>query len=101
MVSFAAILFAAAAALSRPGLAFQPPISAGTAPRAPATIMASSSTAAAPTSEGASKSHLYDPVERDARYGRGNVAQYLLDLDAEGATFDFCGGERDALLHLL
>jgi hypothetical protein len=38
------------------------------------------------------KSHLYVPSKRDAYYV-GNVARYLLDLDEEGATLDFCGGE--------
>ena len=28
---------------------------------------------------------------RDAKYS-SNTAQYLLDLDSEAATFDFCGG---------
>ena len=37
------------------------------------------------------KSHLYVPSKRDAHY-QGDVARYLLDLDGEGATFDFCGG---------
>lgn len=31
------------------------------------------------------------PSERDERY-QGDIAQYLLDLNDEGATFDFCGG---------
>jgi hypothetical protein len=54
----------------------------------------SMSTTAAPgssTDENTSKSHLYVPSERDERY-QGNIARYLLDLDDEGATFDFCGG---------
>lgn len=34
---------------------------------------------------------LYNPSDRD-KYYQGNVAQYLLDLHNEGATFDFCGG---------
>ncbi|KAL7497546.1 hypothetical protein ACHAWT_006456 [Skeletonema menzelii] len=51
--------------------------------------IAMSSTAATPNSE--QKSHLYVPSERDEYY-QGNVAQYLLDLHDEGATFNFCGG---------
>ena len=38
------------------------------------------------------KDRLYVPSKRDDYY-QGNVARYLLDLDEEGATFDFCGGE--------
>ena len=38
-----------------------------------------------------SKSYLYNPTERDECYN-GNIAQYLLDLNDEGATFNFCGG---------
>jgi len=38
-----------------------------------------------------SKSYLYNPTERDEHYN-GNIAQYLLDLNDEGATFNFCGG---------
>jgi len=38
-----------------------------------------------------SKSYLYVPSERDEHYN-GNIAQYLLDLHDEGATFNFCGG---------
>lgn len=42
-------------------------------------------------------SHLFEPKERDAFFGRNenndlNVAQYLLDLDSAHSTFDFCGG---------
>lgn len=51
--------------------------------------IAMSSTAATPNSE--QKSHLYVPSDRDEYY-QGNVAQYLLDLHNEGATFNFCGG---------
>ena len=36
---------------------------------------------------------LYDPSSRDAQYGK-NVAQYLLDLHDDSATFDFCGEGR-------
>lgn len=36
-------------------------------------------------------SYLYSPVERDAHYN-GNIAQYLVDLHNEKATFNFCGG---------
>ena len=43
------------------------------------------------------RSHLYVPSRRDSYY-QGNVARYLLDLDEEGATFDFCGGETGTLL---
>lgn len=36
---------------------------------------------------------LYDPAQRDMRYGDPlNVAQYLVDLHDTNATFDFCGG---------
>ena len=38
-----------------------------------------------------SKSQLFVPTERDEIYGT-NIAQYLLDLNDNGATFDFCGG---------
>jgi hypothetical protein len=38
-----------------------------------------------------SSSYLYAPDERDAHYN-GNVAQYLVDLHNEKATFNFCGG---------
>jgi hypothetical protein len=34
---------------------------------------------------------LIEPAQRDAEYG-SNVAQYLLDLHDNKATFDFCGG---------
>jgi hypothetical protein len=35
---------------------------------------------------------LYDPKQRDAKYG-GNIAQYLVDChDTPGVTFNFCGG---------
>jgi len=36
-------------------------------------------------------SYLYKPDERDAHY-KGNIAQYLVDLHNEKATFNFCGG---------
>lgn len=84
---------------SSPTTAFQLPSSSSVnVSVARANIMALSSTAAgtagssSSTNEGSiSKSHLYVPSERDERY-QGDVAQYLLDLDEEGATFDFCGG---------
>jgi hypothetical protein len=38
-----------------------------------------------------SSSYLYKPDERDAHYN-GNIAQYLVDLHNEKATFNFCGG---------
>mmetsp|Transcript_5459 Transcript_5459/g.8883 ORF Transcript_5459/g.8883 Transcript_5459/m.8883 type:complete len:297 (-) Transcript_5459:10-900(-) len=39
------------------------------------------------------ETQLYDPAQRDARYGSPlNVAQYLVDLHDAKATFDFCGG---------
>jgi hypothetical protein len=50
------------------------------------------STAASEASDVVDKSHLYVPAKRDEYYD-GNVAKYLLDLDEEGVTFDFCGGE--------
>eukprot|EP00578_Thalassiosira_sp_NH16_P006414 CAMPEP_0181124378 /NCGR_PEP_ID=MMETSP1071-20121207/26447_1 /TAXON_ID=35127 /ORGANISM="Thalassiosira sp., Strain NH16" /LENGTH=300 /DNA_ID=CAMNT_0023209675 /DNA_START=79 /DNA_END=981 /DNA_ORIENTATION=+ len=62
----------------------------GALPRTAIALM-STTTAAASANENTSKSYLYDPTERDERY-QGNIAQYLLDLNAEGATFDFCGG---------
>ena len=34
---------------------------------------------------------LIEPSERDAKYGK-NIAQYLIDLHDNKATFDFCGG---------
>ena len=35
---------------------------------------------------------LYDPKQRDAKYG-GNIARYLVDChDTPGVTFNFCGG---------
>lgn len=34
---------------------------------------------------------LVEPTERDSRYG-GDIAQYLVDLHDNKATFDFCGG---------
>lgn len=57
------------------------------------TIVASSATADASTSDGsgASMSHLYAPAERNAHY-QGNTARYLLDLHSHQSTFDFCGG---------
>lgn len=90
------VLFAAACCtfFSPVVLALQLPSSIGNASAlSPLAALAMSSTTAtdASTSEGTSKSHLYVPSERDDRY-QGNVAKYLLDLDAEGATFDFCGG---------
>jgi hypothetical protein len=38
-----------------------------------------------------SKSQLFTPTERDEIYGT-NIAQYLLDLNDDGTTFNFCGG---------
>jgi len=36
---------------------------------------------------------LYEPAERDVRYGNPlNTAQYLVDLHDSKAAFDFCGG---------
>ena len=35
--------------------------------------------------------HLVEPTERDAHYS-DNIAQYLVDLHDNQATFDFCGG---------
>lgn len=68
--------------------AFHAPVSAQSPIRS-SVIMKST----AATSENVvDKSHLYVPSKRDAHY-EGNVARYLLDLDEEGATFDFCGGE--------
>jgi len=56
------------------------------------TVLAmSSTTAGTNNNNAASKTHLYNPTERDEYY-QGNVAQYLLDLHDEGATFNFCGG---------
>ena len=43
------------------------------------------------TATATSKSYLYVPSERDQHYN-GNIAQYLLDLNDEGATLNFCGG---------
>ena len=51
---------------------------------------ADSGGAASPTTY--SKSYLYDSMERDDHY-RGNIAQYLLDLNEECATLNFCGGK--------
>lgn len=42
-------------------------------------------------SEPTSASSLYQPRERDNKYG-SNVSQYLVDLDDSKATFNFCGG---------
>ena len=62
------------------------------------TIMASSTTSTPGTSSNTddnakdNKSYLYVPSERDDHY-KGNVAKYLLDLNQEKATFDFCGGK--------
>lgn len=53
--------------------------------------MSSTANAGAGHSNTSSKSHLFIPSERDEYY-QGNVAQYLLDLHNEGATFNFCGG---------
>lgn len=41
--------------------------------------------------------HLYEPKDRDDRYGKGsssdlNVAQYLVDLHDAKGTLNFCGG---------
>lgn len=50
------------------------------------------------TDPSSSLKHLEDPTTRDSYYqmendsSRINVAQYLLDLHAAKATFDFCGG---------
>jgi hypothetical protein len=83
-------------------LALLPLFTAAFQPPATTSNHAMRSTAADVTSEKMDKSHLYVPSNRDAHY-EGNVARYLLDLDEEGATFDFCGGElhmwRWFLLH--
>ena len=39
----------------------------------------------------ATPAHLVEPTQRDAKYS-DNVAQYLVDLHDNKATFDFCGG---------
>lgn len=105
MIAPSSILFAAACCtvFSPVVLAFQLPPSVANAHYSGATIIAplvsplttslamSSTTATSSTDEETSKSHLYVPSERDERY-QGNVAKYLLDLNDEGATFDFCGG---------
>lgn len=52
--------------------------------RTPFITAMSSSTASSPD-------FIVDPAARDATY-RDNMAQYLLDLHAANATFDFCGG---------
>jgi hypothetical protein len=40
-----------------------------------------------------SLSHLFVPSERRSHYNAdSNVAQYLVDLHDNKATFDFCGG---------
>mmetsp|Transcript_2532 Transcript_2532/g.5392 ORF Transcript_2532/g.5392 Transcript_2532/m.5392 type:complete len:297 (-) Transcript_2532:268-1158(-) len=98
MIKPVGFLFAAACCASvSPVLAFQLPSSAivsanASAVASPLTTMSmSTTTATASTNEDTSKSHLYIPSERDERY-QGNIARYLLDLNDEGATFDFCGG---------
>ncbi|EED91018.1 predicted protein [Thalassiosira pseudonana CCMP1335] len=64
---------------------------------APAPLVAMQSTTSTTSSnDGGSataedKQHLYVPSKRDEYY-QGNVARYLLDLNEEKATFDFCGG---------
>lgn len=87
--SFGFTVAALLCGLSRPASAFQLPGANISAARTLTTM--ASSTAAPSTSENISKSHLYVPSERDDRY-QGNIAQYLIDLHDDGATFDFCGG---------
>ena len=61
---------------------FQPP---------PPSLHATRLKSTAAEAESMDTSHLYVPSKRDAHY-QGDMARYLLDLDGEGATFDFCGG---------
>lgn len=79
-------------------LAFQLPHSVtaiiAAAPLATTALPMSSTTAASASttnSDDTSRTHLYVPSERDERY-QGDIARYLLDLNNEGATLDFCGG---------
>lgn len=72
--------------------AFQPSASATRHSSSYLPLSSTTTAAGREKEEAAKKSHLYVPSERDAYY-EGNVARYLLDLDDEGATFDFCGGK--------
>ena len=72
-------------------LSFQALLIASFQPKMPVknSLLALQSTAASSSAE--APSHLYSPTERDAHY-QGNIAQYLVDLHNEKATFNFCGG---------
>lgn len=56
-----------------------------------AALANSSRTKLSMTSSTTTPSYLVEPKERDAHYN-DNVAQYLVDLHDNKATFDFCGG---------
>ena len=51
----------------------------------------SSSSTSMKASSSMSARSLFEPLKRDEEYG-SNVAQYLIDLHDNKATFDFCGG---------
>ena len=91
MVSSAAIILTAWCTLTQPAFAFNLPARNQSA-RANTMALSSTATASSATNENTSKSYLYIPSERDEQY-QGNIASYLLDLDEEGATLDFCGGQ--------
>jgi hypothetical protein len=92
------LLFALLAAAAATVTAFQSPLTTHVhQSQSHLTVGSSSlkSTASTQTDnkkEDINQDRLYVPSKRDAYY-QGNVARYLLDLDEEGATFDFCGGE--------
>ena len=73
-------------------LSFQALLVASFQPKMPVkNSLSSLQSTAASSSSAEAPSHLYSPTERDAHY-QGNIAQYLVDLHNEKATFNFCGG---------
>ena len=70
---------------------FQPPRISMTKNNASVAALHAAAASTAQTDDNTSKSYLYSPKERDEHY-QGNIAQYLVDLHNEQATFNFCGG---------
>ncbi len=74
-------------------LSFQALFVAAFQPKMPVknSSLALQSSSSSSSSASEAPSYLYSPTERDEHY-QGNIAQYLVDLHNEKATFNFCGG---------